>query len=92
MSSIKLNYPHEKSVDDLRSTIDDYAEQLRDKYDVQSKWLSDTKLDLKRNGLSGNVSFDESSVNVDLKLGFMLAMFKSNIEDGIKEHLVKKLS
>lgn len=91
MPSIKMSQSHNKPLDEVREIAEELMVKLKDSYSIDSNWTGDNSIKFKRTGLDGTLNISDSSVDVNLQLSFLLSSFKSAIESGVKEQLVKRL-
>ncbi|MFT6578511.1 MAG: putative polyhydroxyalkanoate system protein [Zhongshania sp.] len=92
MPNISLRQRHNKSPDELRELIKQMAATLEERYQLSSRWLNDDEVEVTRSGIKGRITLGAAEVKVDIKLGLMMAAFKSTIESEISRSMAKKLA
>jgi putative polyhydroxyalkanoate system protein len=90
--NISLRQRHNKSPDELRELIKQMAATLEERYQLSSRWLNDDEVEVTRSGIKGRITLGAAEVKVDIKLGLMMAAFKSTIESEISRSMAKKLA
>lgn len=88
MSEIKLSKGHKLGLKKAKTKVDKLAEKLAEDYDLESEWDGNT-LVFERSGLSGQLEVTKDAVNLQVKLGFLMAAFKPKIEEQLKANLDK---
>lgn len=89
MSRIDIRHPHTLSKADARSAIEEVAQKLKTKFEMDYGWSGDM-LNFSRSGIDGHIELGEKDLHVSAKLGFLAAMFKDPIEAEIKRVLKEK--
>ncbi len=78
-------------MDEARKRVANIADSLAGKYGLKTSWNGDS-LDIKGSGVTGQIVVAEQSIDVEVKLGFALAMMESTIrtslEDAMDKHLL----
>ena len=67
------------------------AAHLRSEHGVQSHWDGDT-MHFKRSGVDGTLRISPKMLQLDIELGFVLALFRNTIEQEIQRALERELS
>ncbi len=88
MSEINLGKKHKLGLTKAKAKVNKLAKQLEADYDLQSEWDGDT-LVFERAGLSGQLEVTKDNVQLNMKLGFLMAAFKPKIEEQLKTNLDK---
>lgn len=94
MSTIRVEQPHNKSIDDAKAAIDVFGKDMKDKYGLGLDWSGDTAK-LKGLGASGEIGVGPDRVVVEVKLGMMAkaAGIKADkVEASIKKRLASALA
>jgi putative polyhydroxyalkanoate system protein len=89
--NISLRQRHNKNPDELRELIKQMAATLEERYQLSSRWLNNDEVEVTRSGIKGRITLGAAEVKVDIKLGLMMAAFKSTIESEISRSMAKKL-
>lgn len=92
MSTIALSQRHSKDPDEVRELLVQLAEKLDQRYDLKSRWVNDSQLELKRSGVSGQLTLSGDEVKVSIKLGMLMSPFKGKIQDEIARAMAEKLA
>jgi len=91
VSQIKIQHPHNKSRDELKAEIQKLGDRLQQQFGARYQWVGDSNAEVSAPGVNGKISFDDSQVSIEVKLGFVAAMMKSKIEGEIRNYLDKHL-
>lgn len=79
MSEIHIRRTHSLTPEQARAAAERVAADLRDRHQLDYEWQDDT-LVFARSGVSGQLDLDGDAVEIRMKLGFLLAMFRSTFE------------
>jgi putative polyhydroxyalkanoate system protein len=90
MSSISIRRPHSLSHQQALEVANHVAEELAGKYGIETSW-SGTSLLVKGSGLSGVLKLAPNQLELDMKLGMVLSMFRDKITAGIEAEFDKLL-
>ena len=82
MSTINNNYPYSQSVDKVRESLVELAQQLQRDYKLKSQWQGNT-IQFQRRGVSGSITIGEEKLNGQIKLGLLLTPFEGKIRKQI---------
>jgi putative polyhydroxyalkanoate system protein len=91
MSNIHVKYKHALSPEETRKRVEKIAKGLKKEYKIDYAWKGDRLL-FKRSGAAGNVDLGDGFIELDIKLGMVLAPLKGKIEKTIKQNIVAELS
>ncbi len=86
MADIHITRSHAMPLKKAREAADRFADQLAEKFDLESQWHGDT-LHFSRAGVNGSLTLGRGSVEIRAKLGLLLSAFKSSFEGHIKDNL-----
>ena len=86
MSHISIKRAHHSTVADARKTADKVAAKLAKDYDLRSNWEGDV-LHFDRSGLHGTLAVTAKDIQVDVKLGLLMAAFKGPIQSAMETQL-----
>lgn len=92
MSKISLSQRHNKSDEDVRDMLNGLADKLSERFDMKTRWRSDSELEVKRSGIEGVLQLLDGEVKVDIQLGMMMKPFKSRIRDELSKAMAEKLA
>jgi len=77
--------------DELRTELSQLANQLSQKLQLNCEWLSDDCLNFQRSGAQGQIVIAEENIELTVKLGMLLEMFRGTIEQEIDEFLQDRI-
>ena len=86
MADIHIARTHAMPLKKAREAADKFADQLAEKFDLESAWHGDT-LHFKRTGVNGTLTLGRGAVEIHAKLGLLLSAFKSSFEGHIQDNL-----
>ncbi len=86
MSHISIKRAHHVTLADAKKVADKVAAKLAKEYDLRSNWEGDV-LHFDRSGLHGTLAVNGKDMQVDVKLGFLMAAFKGPIQDAMEKQL-----
>jgi len=86
VSHISIKRAHHATLADAKKVADKVAAKLAKEYDLRSNWEGDI-LHFDRSGLHGTLTVNGKDMQVDVKLGFLMAAFKGPIQDAMEKQL-----
>lgn len=86
MARIQLSRKHRLDRRTLRGKVEKLAGKFADDLAAEYSWHGD-RLEFKRSGASGFIAIGEDSLDIDIKLGLLLAPLKTKIETKIETYL-----
>jgi putative polyhydroxyalkanoate system protein len=86
MADIKVVRKHRLTVAQAKKIAQKTADDLASEYNLESEWHGDT-LRFSRTGVDGSMAVSAHEIRLDVKLGLLLGVFKSNIEQHIERRL-----
>lgn len=86
MPSIDIRRPHQLSITEARSVVDQVAARMQEKFDMTGQWQDDT-LNFSRPGLNGSIAVEADAIQVRAQLGMLLSPLKGMIEQEIRRKL-----
>ena len=86
MSHISIKRAHHATLADAKKLADKVAAKLNKEYDLNSQWEGDV-LRFDRSGLHGTLSVGAKDIQVDVKLGLLMAAFKGPIQSAMETQL-----
>lgn len=86
MSHISIKRAHHATLADAKKVADKVAAKLAKEYDLRSNWEGDV-LHFDRSGLHGTLAVSGKDMQVDVKLGFLMAAFKGPIQAAMEKQL-----
>ena len=86
MPNIDIRRPHQLSIADARAVVDQVAARMHEKFGTTGQWRGDI-LEFSRPGVSGSIAVENNVIQVQARLGMMLAPLKGMIEQEIRRKL-----
>jgi len=83
---IVIHRDHSLTLDQAREATETIASQLADRYEVSHHWQDDS-LHFERSGVSGQIDLEPGAIQVNVRLGFLLAPLKHRLEQEIQREL-----
>ena len=71
--------------------MEEIAKDLKKEYKMNYAWKGD-RLFFKRSGAAGNLDLGDGFIELNIKLGVVLAPLKGKIEKTIKQNIVSEMS
>ncbi|MGY3038853.1 putative polyhydroxyalkanoate system protein [Rhodanobacter sp. TND4EL1] len=91
MPKIDIRRPHQLSITDARSVVEQVAARMHEKFGIDGRWQDDTLL-FSRPGVSGSIAVGSDAIEVKAELGMMLAPLKGMVEQEIRRKLDEHFS
>ena len=89
MANIHIKHPYQMMRDDAKMRVEEIAKKLKKEYKMDYGWKG-SKLDFRRSGASGFLELGDGTIELNIKLGMLLAPVKGNIESSIRQNLEKE--
>lgn len=89
MASIDIQHPHSLPPAKARQAVQEVADKLHQRFDVQSHWDGDI-LNFSRSGIDGRIALMPKQLHVTAQLGFLLGAMKAPIESEIRRVLADR--
>ncbi len=86
MASFKLSKPYTMPREEVREAAQGLVASLEKEHGVRSRWEGDTVY-ITGSGIDGQMSFNDGSIDVSVKLGFLASMFESVLRSEVKRYL-----
>jgi hypothetical protein len=86
MADIHIVRAHSMPLKKAREAANGFADQLAEKFDLESEWDGDT-LHFSRAGVSGTLALHKQEIVINARLGLLLSAFKSTFETHINDNL-----
>ena len=86
MSHIKIQRSHSMDKAQLRAMTEELGQKLKAKFGGDYRLEGDL-VHYKYSGVDAKVSFDESTVDVDVKLGLLMMALKGMVESEVNKYL-----
>ncbi|WP_426689934.1 polyhydroxyalkanoic acid system family protein [Rhodanobacter ginsengiterrae] len=91
MPKIDIRRPHQLSIAEARSVVEQVAARMKEKFGMDGRWQDDTLL-FSRPGVSGSIAVGSDAIQVKAELGLMLAPLKGMVEQEIRRKLDEHFS
>jgi len=92
MSKISVSRNHHMNHDELLAEVERLADKLVAKYGGDYQWNGDQLTYNYSGGVTACIQCTEADINVDVKLGMLMAMFKGSISKEIEDYLDSHIS
>jgi len=86
MAEISIRRAHHSTLADAKTMAEKIAAKLDKDYQLKSSWAGDV-LNFTRSGVHGALHVTAKELNIHVKLGFLMAAFKSPIHDAVEKNL-----
>ncbi len=88
MSTIHLQRKHKVGLKKAKAAAQKIADEMNEVFDMSSEWEGNT-LHFSRTGVQGSLTVSRDTVNLQAKLGLLLAALKPRIEAQIEKNFDK---
>jgi putative polyhydroxyalkanoate system protein len=88
MADLHIFHPHNTSKEQALRKLQDLAPALISKYGVHVSW-NGYSLRFNRSGVSGTATVRERDIELNLDISWYLAIFRPQIEQGVRQQLSK---
>ncbi len=85
MADIKMIKYHSLPMPQARALVQKAADNLAAEYNLVSHWVGNT-LHFRRSGVQGEMNVSASEIHLEVTLGFLLKVFKSNFVEHIEHN------
>ena len=92
MAKLNIEQAHALPLDEVKKRLQELADRLSAKYGIDAKWTNEREATLKRTGVSGTITLDDTKVAVFLDLSFALLPMKGKIQERITRELKSALA
>lgn len=92
MSKISICREHSMAHEDLLNQVEELADKLVAKYGGEYEWDGDELCYRYSGGVTAKILCTDEDVNVDIKLGMLMAMLKGTISREVEEYLDNHIS
>jgi putative polyhydroxyalkanoate system protein len=90
MSEIDIRRRHALGMEDARRLAGDMAQRLQQRFGLACRWEGDT-VHFERDGVRGCLTLAPGEIRIHARLGFLLSLAGSHIEDEISAQLERVL-
>jgi putative polyhydroxyalkanoate system protein len=87
MPKLNIEQTHSLPLDEVKKRLQGLADRLGTKYGIDANWVSEREATLKRTGVSGKITCEDSKVTVFLDLSFVLSPMKDKVESRVRQEL-----
>lgn len=87
MSTIEFSKAFTMPREELDEQLDQLASHLGEKLQLQCEWLSDDCLDFRRSGAEGQVNIGDGELQLTVKLGMLMELFRGTIEQEVQSFM-----
>ena len=91
MGTISLTQKTSKSLDEVKQIAESLAGDLKQKFDIDSKWIGERAMEFQRKGLQGSLQVVDEAVKIDMRLGMMLSAFSTRIKTELQREMAERL-
>ena len=88
MNNIDISHSHSLNLKDARAVAENLADELAHEHSLEHTWEDDT-LYFNRSGVSGHIDVTTDSIDIHVKLGWLLTALRGAIENEIHTMLGK---
>jgi len=92
MAKLSIEQAHALPLDEVKKRLEALANKLSAKYGIDAQWTGDREATLKRTGVTGKISLQDTKVAVLLDLSFALLPLKGKIQERIEHELKTALA
>ncbi len=86
MAEFSIKRAHHSTLPDAKKMAEKIAAKLEKDYQLKSSWAGDV-LNFARSGVNGTLDVTAKELKIHVKLGFLMAAFKSPIHDAVEKNL-----
>ncbi|MCH9694183.1 MAG: polyhydroxyalkanoic acid system family protein [Gammaproteobacteria bacterium] len=88
---MRISRQHHLGHEEARQRVESAAKELAGKYNLSYKWQGDD-LRFHGTGVKGHIAVAETTIDIDVKLGFALMMLESTIRSSVEEAIDHNLA
>ncbi len=88
---MRIRRHHNLGLEEARKRADRIAADLQQQFSLRSNWQGD-ELQVKGNGVNGQLRVDETHFELDVKLGFALKLMEGPIRSAIEKMIDEELA
>ncbi len=88
MNTIDISHSHSLNLQDARAVAENLAHELAHEHNLEHGWEEDS-LYFSRTGVSGKIDVTTESIDIHVKLGWLLSALRGTIENEIHSVLGK---
>ena len=87
---MRIRRSHNLGLEEARNRADLIAADLQQQFSLRSKWHGDA-LQVRGNGVTGELKVDEQSIELNVRLGFALKLMEGPIRSAIEKTIDDEL-
>jgi len=88
---MRIRRSHNLGLEEARKRADLIAADLQQQFSLRSKWQGDA-LQVRGNGVTGQLKVDEHNIELDVRLGFALKLMEGPIRSAIETTIDEELA
>ena len=88
---MRIRRSHKLGLEEARKRADLIAADLQQQFSLRSKWQGDA-LQVRGNGVTGQLKVDERNIELDVRLGFALKLMEGPIRSAIETMIDEELA
>ncbi len=92
MAGFRLQKPYSMPKDEVRVAAEGLAAELEREHGVKSRWQGDSMVKIKGAGIDGKLSFEDGTIDVSVKLGFLASAFQGILRSEVQRYLDENIS
>lgn len=86
MSRIHITREHEAGRAQAREAADQIAAEMADRFGVKARWEDDV-LQFNHSGVKGQITVEEDRIEIEARLGLLVAPLKKPLENAIHRYI-----
>ncbi len=90
--TIRVEQAHGMDPQEVRRKMETVLSDMASKYDLKTRWTSDTRVEISRSGVSGWAEVLPNKVVVELKLSFPVSALAGKVEERLRAKMSQELS
>lgn len=87
---MRISRSHDLGVDEARSRVVQVAATLEKQFSLRSEWCDD-ELQFRGSGVKGQIAVSDTSIELNVRLGFALMVMEGPIRSAIEDVLDEEL-
>ena len=88
---MRIRRSHNLGLEEARKRADLIAADMQQQFSLKSKWQGDA-LQVRGNGVTGQLKVDEQNIELDVRLGFALKLMEGPIRSAIESTIDEELA
>jgi len=91
MSQIEISKVFTMPREALKGELDQLSSELGGQLQLNCEWLSEDCLDFSRSGIKGQISIGDEELELNIRLGMLMNVFRESIEQEILDFMEKHI-